>query len=95
MEFPVARESPMLTAETLAMLRCPETRQTLRSATPELIERLNSAVADGTLTNRAGQTVARPLNGGLLRSDERYLYPIIDRIPVLIADEAILVIDME
>jgi uncharacterized protein YbaR (Trm112 family) len=31
-----------------------------------------------------------PLDGGLVRADGQVLYPIIDRIPVLLVDEGIL-----
>jgi uncharacterized protein YbaR (Trm112 family) len=79
----------MIDPRALATLVCPETRQPLRLADESLIARLNRAVANGTLSTKSGQRVERPLAGGLLRQDEAMLYPIVDNIPVLLADEAI------
>ncbi len=79
----------MIDQKLLEILVCPETHQPLRPAPPELIERLNQAVAANRLTMRGGQAVERRLDGGLLRADEKVLYPIIDGIPVMLADESI------
>lgn len=79
----------MIDQKLLEILVCPETRQPLRPAPPELIERLNQAVAANRLTMRDGQALERRLDGGLLRADEKVLYPIIDGIPVMLADESI------
>ncbi len=78
-----------MTPELLDILCCPETRQPLRLAGPELIERLNRALAAGSLLNRRGQPVAEPLTAGLIRQDGRFLYPIFGTIPVMLVDEAI------
>lgn len=79
----------MLHADLLNMLRCPDDRSPLVEAEAAVISRLNAEVAAGKLRNRGGDVVAQPLDGGLLRSDGRYLYPIVDGIPVLLVDEAI------
>lgn len=79
----------MIDQKLLEILVCPETRQPLRPAPPELIERLNRAVGENRLTMRGGQPVERRLDGGLLRADEKVLYPIIDGIPVMLVDESI------
>lgn len=73
----------------LEKLRCPEnlTRVTLAGA--PLIEKLNTLIAAGTLKNRAGADVAETLDGGLVREDGAYLYPIRNDIPVMLIDEAI------
>jgi len=36
-----------------------------------------------------GTAVDQPLDGGLIRRDKTFLYPIVDNIPILLADEAI------
>ena len=41
------------------------------------------------MKNQAGRPVEQPLAGGLVRTDDALLYPIVDDIPVLLADEAI------
>jgi uncharacterized protein YbaR (Trm112 family) len=79
----------MIDAELLNILCCPETHQSLAVAEPALIERLNALVAAGQLKNRAGQAVTDKLEGGLLRRDGQWLYPIREEIPVLLIEEAI------
>ena len=76
-------------AELLKILCCPETHQTLEPAAPELIERLNGQIAAGRARNRAGQSVAEKIEGGLVREDAKFIYPIRQNIPVLLVDEAI------
>jgi uncharacterized protein YbaR (Trm112 family) len=81
----------MISPEFLAILRCPEDHTKLTLADSALVQRLNTAVASKELKNRSGQAVEKPLDGGLLRADGQVLYPIIDRIPILLVDEGILV----
>ena len=75
--------------ELLEILICPENRTKLRLAPADYVERLNSAIANGKLRNRAGEVVQTPLVGGLIREDGKFLYPIVEDIPILLADEAI------
>jgi uncharacterized protein YbaR (Trm112 family) len=79
----------MLDAELLKILCCPETHEALALADAPLIDRLNLRIAAGQLRNRAGQPVTEKLDGGLIRADRRFLYPIRQDIPVLLIDEAI------
>lgn len=79
----------MITPELLQILRCPESHQPLTSADAALLAQINERIHAGQLTNRAGQSVTQTIDGGLIRADGRYLYPIRDEIPVLLADEAI------
>lgn len=79
----------MIDSELLAMLRCPEDHSRLATADAALMARLSKAAASGRLTNRAGQTIARPLDGALVRADGQVAYPIIDAIPILLVDEGI------
>jgi uncharacterized protein YbaR (Trm112 family) len=50
---------------------------------------LNERIAQGNLTNRGGQNVEKQIDGGLVRADGAYLYPIDDGIPIMLIDEAI------
>lgn len=79
----------MIDAELLEILVCPETKQPLSLADGPLLERVNAAVAEGTLLNRAGETVRNPLDEALVREDGRVLYPVRDDIPIMLLDEAI------
>lgn len=79
----------MIDAELLKILCCPETHQELRGAEPALVAQLNRQAAAGSLKNRAGQPVTEKIDGGLLRADGKFLYPIRQDIPVMLVDEAI------
>ena len=79
----------MLDPELLKILCCPETHEALTLADAPLIERLNQQVVAGQLRNRVDQPVIEKLDGGLIRADRRFLYPIRQDIPVLLIDEAI------
>ena len=79
----------MIDAELLKILCCPETHQDLHVAESALIEKLNGQIAADGLKNRAGQTVKERIEGGLMRADGKFLYPIRQDIPVMLVDEAI------
>ncbi|HSH95229.1 MAG TPA: hypothetical protein VK968_13840 [Roseimicrobium sp.] len=79
----------MITAELLKDLCCPETHQDLTIADAATVETLNQRIAAGTVKNKAGKNVSGKIDGGLIRSDRKALYPIRGGIPVLLVDEAI------
>jgi uncharacterized protein YbaR (Trm112 family) len=81
--------SRVLDPELLKILRCPETRQELKAAPPAILDKINAQIAAGRARNRAGQTVSEKLTGGLIRADDKFLYPVLENIPVLLVDEAI------
>jgi len=76
-------------AELLAILVCPETLQPLRLATDAELSAVNAQMGSGNVKNRGGTLLTQPLAGGLVRTDGRLLYPVRDRIPVMLIDEAI------
>ena len=79
----------MIDEDLLAILACPETKEPVALAEEELIAELNSRIVRGEIKNRAGKTVEGKIDGGLVRADGAYLYPIQDEIPILLLDEAI------
>jgi uncharacterized protein len=79
----------MIEADLLKILCCPETRQPLALADAALIQNLNERIAAGRLVNRSGKPVTRKCDGGLLRRDGQFVYPVCEGIPILLIDEAI------
>ncbi|HID77313.1 MAG TPA: Trm112 family protein [Planctomycetaceae bacterium] len=79
----------MIDPKLLEILVCPENRTPLREASQELVEKVNQAIAAGKARNRTGQTLEKPIDGGLVREDGKVLYPVMDDIPVLLIDEGI------
>lgn len=80
----------MLDEALLAVIVCPETKQDLEAAGPDLVGRINSLIEKGELLSRSRQKITEPIDGGLVRKgDRKYLYPVRDDIPVLLVDESI------
>ena len=65
----------------------------VRLAEAAVLEKLNGQIAAGTLKNRAGQPVQEKIEGGLIRADGKYLYPVRRDIPVMLVDEGIPLVD--
>lgn len=79
----------MVDPELLKILCCPETKEDVRLEEGPLIRSLNEKISRGEVKNRGGETVAEPMEAGLVRADGRYLYPIREDIPIMLIDEAI------
>jgi uncharacterized protein YbaR (Trm112 family) len=79
----------MIHDHSIAILRCPLDQSRLRAAEPALVAKLNTAISAGRLRNRAGTPVEKALDGALVREAGDLAYPIVDQIPVMLADEAI------
>ena len=79
----------MTDPELLQILCCPETHQPLTPADAALVQRLNEQIDSGQLRDRSGQPVTRKFDGGLVRQDGRFLYPICQHIPILLINQAI------
>ena len=79
----------MVDPELLEILVCPEPHQPVRPAERALLDRLNAAIRSGSVTNRGGDEVADPVEEGLVREDDKLLYPVREDIPIMVSDEAI------
>ena len=78
-----------LDQELVEILACPETRQAVSIAGPELLAALNARVRAGTVKNRGGVVVEEELESGLVREDGKLLYPVRDGIPIMLVEESI------
>ncbi len=79
----------MISQDLLEILCCPETKEDVALADPALVERINAGIAAGGVKTRGGQDVTEKIEGGLLRKDGKYLYPIREDIPIMLIDEAL------
>lgn len=79
----------MVDAELLSILVCPENKTPVVLADDALVAKANAAIEQGALKNRAGEKIEERIDGGLVREDRAYMYPIRDDIPIMLIDEAI------
>ncbi|MBT3604819.1 MAG: hypothetical protein HOE48_03815 [Candidatus Latescibacteria bacterium] len=79
----------MIDQELLDILACPENKTPVKLADQTLLDKINAAIESGSIANRSGQKVEKKIDGGLVREDQVYLYPIEDDIPIMLIDEAI------
>ena len=79
----------MVDASLVAILACPETHQPVHVADDATVQKVNAAIAAGTVKNREGEAVAEAIQTGLIREDGAYLYPVREDIPVMLIGEAI------
>ena len=79
----------MVDQSLLDILVCPETKQPLRVADADLLEKLNASISAGSVSNRGGDRVTISLDEALVREDGAFLYPVRDDIPIMLIDEAI------
>jgi uncharacterized protein YbaR (Trm112 family) len=75
----------------LDILCCPATKQPLRPLTRTELDALNRAIAGGGARTAAQAAVDAALAAGLITADGKRVYRIDDDIPVMLADEAIMV----
>lgn len=86
---PVTAPPNTIDATLLSLLRCPQTGEQLRPATPGEVDAANGRIAAGELRDASGEIVAEPLGGGLMTLCGSWLYPVRDQIPTMIPEEAI------
>ena len=79
----------MIDEALLEILACPETKEEVRLVSSSVVEAVNRKIKDGLIINRGGVKVAEIIDGGLVRADGKFLYPIREEIPIMLIDEAI------
>lgn len=79
----------MVDASLVAIMACPETHQSLTVADEATVQKVNAAIAAGTLKNRDGEAVTEAIEAALIREDGVYLYLVRDNIPVMLIGEAV------
>jgi uncharacterized protein YbaR (Trm112 family) len=84
----------MVDASLVAIMVCPETHQSLTIADEATVQKVNTAIAGGSLKNRDGETIHEPIQAALLREDGKYLYVVRDDIPVMLIGEAVALADL-
>ena len=75
--------------ELLDILVCPETKQPVAPASPEVLAKLADDVRAGRIRNRGGTQLGEPPTEGLVREDGKVFYPVDDDIPVMLIEESI------
>jgi uncharacterized protein len=73
----------------LSILCCPVTHKGLTVAKSDLLSKVNSAIAAGSLENRDGRMLSATLQEALITNDGKVLYPVNDGIPVLLEGESV------
>ena len=75
--------------ELVEILVCPDTKLNVDLAPAETVEKINLAIKENIVLNVDGQSVKEPLQDGLLRDDDKIIYPVRDSIPVMLIGEGI------
>jgi len=78
-----------ISQELLDILCCPETKEEVNLISEEDVQKVNYAIISGFVKKRNGDLETDTIEGGLLRVDGKYLYPVREEIPIMLIDEAI------
>ena len=75
--------------ELVEILVCPDTKLNVALVPAETVEKINLAIRENIVLNVDGQSIKEPLQDGLLREDDKIIYPVRDSIPVMLIGEGI------
>jgi len=73
----------------LDIICCPVSRQPMSKLTSTTLERLNELIREQRISSRDETLVSEELEGALVTDDGKLAYPIVDGIPVLLAERGI------
>jgi uncharacterized protein YbaR (Trm112 family) len=75
--------------ELVEILVCPDTKLNVNLVPAETVDKINLAIKENIVLNVDGQSTNDPLQDGLLREDDKIIYPVRDSIPVMLIGEGI------
>lgn len=78
-----------ISEKLLEILVCPEDKTSVSLADDQLIQSINQKIEAGDICNKKGEVVKDKLQSGLIREDQKRLYPVRDDIPIMIIEESI------
>jgi uncharacterized protein YbaR (Trm112 family) len=73
----------------LEILCCPVSKIPLNRLEHGRLEKLNKAIADGSVRHVHGETVRETLREALITDDGKVIYPVVDDIPILLEEKGI------
>jgi len=76
-------------AKLLDIICCPITRRSLQTLDTPSLERVNAAIASGSVRNHGGNELHQTLEAALVTTEGDLVYPIRGGVPVLFAEECI------
>ena len=72
------------------ILVCPVTKIPVKSLPKDKLATLNRCIQEGEVSRQDGSVVSSPLEAALITQDGQVVYAIVDDIPVMLEDQAIL-----
>ena len=81
--------------DLLEILVCPVTKQPLEILTETKLANLNALIARGRVHDTGGKKVESPVEAALITTDGKTIYRIDGGIPIMLAEEGILVEKLE
>ena len=73
----------------LEILCCPASKVALARLERSRLEKLNQAISAGSVSYVNGEAVKEPLKEALITENGKVIYPVMDDIPVLLAEKGI------
>jgi uncharacterized protein len=73
----------------LEVLCCPVSKSPLNRLEHSRLEKLNKAIAGGSVRHVRGDTVRETLREALITDDSKVIYPVVDDIPILLEEKGI------